>query len=71
MSFFRRVVDERFLAHRRRSTSLAGMAGALVAAGLLAWRWYAEGRFNVDLFVVLAAMALVKVAVLTWSSFTD
>jgi len=32
-------IDERFFAHRQRSTGIAGMAGACVAGGLFAWHY--------------------------------
>jgi len=34
------VPDERFLAHRLRSTSIAGVTGGLVAVGLWAYQHY-------------------------------
>ena len=71
MSFWRRVLDERFFAHRQRSTSIAGIAGGLVAVGLFAWRWYAEQRWSWDLFAVVATIVVVKLAVMTWSFLTD
>jgi hypothetical protein len=71
MSFLSRVLDERFLAHRRRSTSIAGIAGGLVALGLFAWRFYAQHVWSWDLFAVVATIVVVKVAVMAWSSFTD
>jgi hypothetical protein len=71
MSFLSRVLDERFFAHRRRSTSVAGMAGGLVALGLFAWRFYAQHVWSWDLFAVVATFVVVKVAVMAWSSFTD
>ena len=71
MSFRPRVLDERFFAHRRRSTSIAGIAGGVVAAGLFAWRWYADQVWSWDLFAVVATIVVVKLAVLAWSILTD
>jgi len=71
MSFLRRVLDERFLAHRQRSTSIAGMAGGFVAIALFAWRYYAEQVWSWDLFAVVATVVVVKLAVMTWSILTD
>lgn len=71
MSFWRRVLDERFFAHRQRSTSIAGIAGGLVAIGLFAWRWYGEQRWSWDLFAVVATIVVVKLAVMAWSYLTD
>ena len=66
MSFIDRVLDERFLAHRRRSTSYAGIACALAAVGLFAWRFYGQGLWSWDLVVVVAVFIAVKLAVLAF-----
>jgi hypothetical protein len=65
------VVDERFLAHRLRSTSAGGMAGAVVAGGMFLYRTWADGVYAWDLFAVLATMVAVKLAVLLWFRLRD
>jgi len=65
------AVDERFLAHRLRSTSVAGLVGALTAGSLFLYRYYAQHRLDWDLFAVVAIMAAVKVGVLLWYRRTD
>ena len=65
------TIDERFLHHRLRSTSIGGMAGAVVAFGLFLYRHYADGIWSWDLFAVGAAIAIVKIAVLVWYRLTD
>jgi hypothetical protein len=68
---FGTMVDERFLAHRQRSTSLAGFAGALVA---IAWFWYrlfSNGVWRWDLLSVAIAMVVVKWALMLWYYLTD
>ena len=69
--FLGRLVDERFLTHRLRSTSIAGVVGGLLAIGLFAYRYYHDGFWSWDLFAVGAAIAAVKLAVLTWYLLTD
>jgi hypothetical protein len=64
-------VDERFLDHRRRSTSAGGMAGAAVAGGLFLYRLWAQHVYAWDLLGVLAAIAGVKLAVLLWYRLRD
>jgi hypothetical protein len=64
-------IDERFLEHRRRSTSIASLTGALVAYGLFMYRYLAQHRLSWDLFAVIAAMALVKVGMMIWYRATD
>jgi hypothetical protein len=64
-------IDERFLTHRLRSTSGAGIAGAALAGGLWFYRFVVEDRIDWDLFAVLATIALVKVGLMLWYRFTD
>lgn len=66
-----RAIDERFLNHRLRSTSLAGIVGGLVAIALFAYRYYVNGVWSWDLFVVAVTIVVVKMAVLTWYLLTD
>jgi hypothetical protein len=49
MSFLGRFVDERFLEHRRRSTSIAGVVGGYLAVGLFAWHYYVDHYWSWDL----------------------
>jgi len=65
------VVDERFLTHRLRSTSAAGVAGGIVATGLFAYRYFAGHIVSWDLLIVSATIVGVKVAVLIWYRLTD
>ena len=65
------VVDERFLTHRLRSTSIAGVVGGVVALGLFAYRYYHDHFWSWDLFIVGVTIVLVKLAVLTWYRLTD
>ena len=66
MSILQRFLDERFFTHRLRSTSIAGLAGALTAWGIFMYRYIAQHQFSMDLFAVVAAMALVKLAAMAW-----
>jgi hypothetical protein len=69
--FFGKFVDERFLEHRRRSTSIAGILSCLLAAVLFEYRLIADHFISWDLFAVVAAMAAVKVALMLWYRFQD
>jgi hypothetical protein len=71
MSIFARLVDERFIAHRNRSTSLAGKAGALLAVALFWYHLFVNHVWNWDLLAVAATIALVKIAVLAWYLIND
>lgn len=71
MIFLDRFVDERFLDHRRRSTSVAGMLGAFVALGLFVYRFLIDHVWSWDLLAVGLTVAVVKVALMAWYLFTD
>ena len=63
--------DERFLAHRLRSTSTAGIAGGVVAILLFAWRYFHDHQWSGDLLAVAATTVGVKLALMLWYRFTD
>ena len=65
------VIDERFLEHRRRSTSYASIVGGWVAIGLFAYRYFVRGVWSWDLFAVGATIAVVKLSLLTWYLTTE
>ena len=71
MSLLERLFDERFLEHRRRSTSYAGIASALVAILLFAYRYYFDHRWSGDLLAVALTSVGVKLALMTWYSLKD
>ena len=69
--FFGRIIDERFLEHRRRSTSMGAVAGALVAGGIYFYRLLGQHVISWDLFAVIAAMAVVKMSFMIWYRTRD
>jgi hypothetical protein len=71
VSILKRIVDERFLMHRQRSTSIAGMCTAALALCLFLYRHYTTGVWNLDLLVVGAGFAVIKLGLMTWYAFTD
>jgi hypothetical protein len=66
-----KAIDERFLNHRLRSTSLAGIIGGVVATLLFAYRYYINHVFSWDLLVVGLTIVGVKLAVMIWYRMTD
>ncbi len=64
-------IDERFLTHRLKSTSIAGVTGGLLAVGLFAYHHYVEHIWSWDLFAVATTMAGVKLAAMVWYRITD
>jgi hypothetical protein len=69
--FLGKFVDERFLEHRRRSTSVAGIAGALVALVFFEYRIFHDHVIRWDLFAVVFVMAAVKISMMLWYRFKD
>jgi hypothetical protein len=66
-----RNIDERFLSHRLRSTSLGGIAGCFVAVALFEYRYFAQHLWSWDLFAVAVTIATVKMGVMVWYWITD
>jgi hypothetical protein len=64
-------VDERFLEHRRRSTSLAGIVGGLVAICLFEYRFFSSHIWSWDLLAVAVSMVVVKLSLMIWYRFKD
>jgi len=71
MKFFKKWVDERFLDHRRRSTSAAGIAGVIVAVGLFEYRYFVDHIWSWDLFAVAVSMVIVKLVLMVWYTLRD
>ena len=66
-----KFVDERFLEHRRRSTSNAGILCAVVALLLFAFRYYHDHVVSLDLLTVGAVFVVAKYVLLFWYRRTD
>jgi len=71
MTFIERFVDERFLAHRLRSTSTAGIAAALLAILLFAWRFYVDHVWSWDLVAIALTFIAIKMSLVAWYLVTD
>lgn len=69
--FLGKFVDERFLEHRRRSTSVAGITGALIAVAIFEWRLFHDHAIHWDLLSIVVAMVVVKMAMMLWYRFND
>ena len=65
------MIDERFLTHRLRSTSLGGMLGGALACLLFAWHYYVDHFVSWDLVAVIVTIVAVKLTVLLWYRITD
>jgi hypothetical protein len=64
-------VDERFLRHRLRSTSNAGITSAVLALVMFMYRYYHDHVFSRDLLAVGLTFVVVKYALFIWYRRTD
>lgn len=71
MTLLSRLVDERFLAHRQKATSIGGTAAAVLAICLFGWRYYVDHIWSWDLLAVGVTAVTVKLAVMFWSGIRD
>ena len=72
MTLFRGLpIDERFLTHRRRSTSIAGIVAAELALLLFAYRYFVDHVWRWELIAVGAAFGVVKLGLMMWYHLTD
>jgi hypothetical protein len=71
MIFLRRFIDERFLEHRRRSTSTAGIVSAVVSLVLFEYFLLFKHVLNWELLAVGLTFVAVKLGLMTWYSLTD
>ena len=65
------TIDERFLMHRQRSTSIGGLSGVLLAALLFFYHLVILDQINWEFFAIVATAAIVKMTVLVWYRLTD
>jgi hypothetical protein len=65
------LVDERFLMHRLRSTSTAGIVGGVLADLLWLYHFVVHHQMRWDLFAVSVTFPAVKIALMMWYRFTD
>ena len=65
------AIDERFLMHRLKSTSVAGVVAATVALGLFAYQYYFDHVWRWDLLSVGLTMAAVKWTLMLWFRWKD
>lgn len=71
MNLLKRFVDERFLTHRRRSTSTAGIASSVLAVLLFEYRLLVNHVYSWDLFAVGATFAMIKLGLMIYYRWTD
>jgi hypothetical protein len=65
------AIDERFLTHRLKSTSLAGIVSSATATLLWAWHYYIDHELRWELLAISLTFIAVKFTVLAWYRFND
>ena len=65
------LFDERFLTHRLRSTSIAGVAGGILATVLWFYRYVFDHRWSWELLAIPVTMAIVKQGLMLWYRVKD
>ena len=71
MNILNRLLDERFFEHRRRSTSHAGVAAAVLAIVLFEFRYYVQGILDWDLLAIGITFVVIKLSLMTFYYLTD
>jgi len=67
----RKVIGERFLNYRLRSSSVSGIVGALVAIGLFEYKFFTKHIWSWELLSVVGAMVVVKLSMMVWFLMRD
>lgn len=60
------LVDERFLDHRRRASSFAGIVAAILALVLFEYRFWRYGVWDWDLCAVVVVFVVLKMSMFFW-----
>jgi len=71
MKFLPRAIDERFLTHRRTSTSIAGIVAAVLSLALFEWHYFVDHIWRWDLFAIGLTFVVIKLGLMTWYYMTD
>ncbi len=64
-------MDERFIMHRYKSTSHAGVVGAVLMGAWFMYERLAQHQNRWDLLIILGAMAVTKQSLLLWYRHKD
>lgn len=66
-----KFVDERFLEHRRRSSSIAGFAILILALCIFEYRLIFSHTISWDMAAIMLTFAVVKMSMFAWYRFKD
>jgi peptidoglycan biosynthesis protein MviN/MurJ (putative lipid II flippase) len=71
VSLFARLFDERFLTHRLRSTSMAGIISAALSIVLFEYRYLIDHVASWDLAAVGLTFVAIKMGLMAWYTLRD
>jgi hypothetical protein len=66
-----KFVDERFLEHRRRSSSIAGFATLILAICIFEYRIFVNHLIDWEMAAIILTFAVVKMSLFTWYCMND
>lgn len=66
-----KLVDERFMNHRRRAQRAGGLIGFVLADLLFGYRYFVNHIFSWDLLAVVLTIALVYIVLIAWYLVTE
>ncbi len=66
-----KLVDERFMSHRRRAQRAAGLIGFIVADAFFGYRYFVNHILSWDLLAVVLTVTGVYPVLITWYLFTE
>jgi uncharacterized membrane protein YhhN len=66
-----KLVDERFLSHRKRAQRLGGLVGFVVADILFGYRYFVNHIRSWDLLAVVLSVAVVYIVLIVWYLITE
>jgi hypothetical protein len=69
--FLGQFVDERFLEHRRRASSFAGIVSAVLALVLFEYRFFRYHVWSWDLAAMALAFVAIKLSMFAWYRMSD
>jgi hypothetical protein len=64
-------VDERFLEHRRRASSIAGFATLFLALGIFEYRLLVHSVIDWEMVAVMLTFGVVKISMFVWYRIKD
>lgn len=71
IAFMKKIFDERFLTHRQRSTSVAGVVVVITSLVVFEYRLLVKHAWSWDLLAVALGFVVIKMSLMTYYYLTD